>query len=103
VPPEAKGISNAQLEFDSVKKDVYITLPTPFVPLGYTKNVTSNYADEPNGTSKATLNNLPGTLQPITAAIGADARNLSGTQTIKMSGSGGESGTLTVNWTFKRQ
>ncbi len=102
VPPEAKGISNAQLEFDSVKKDVYITLPTPFVPLAYTKQVTSNYADEPSGTSNATLNNLPGTLKPITAAITGDARNLSGTQKIKMAGSGGESGTLTINWTFTR-
>ncbi len=102
VPAEAKGISNAQLEFDSVKKDVYIKLPTPFVPLAYTKQVTSNYDNEPNGSSQGMLNNLPGTLQPITVAITGDGRNLSGTQTIKMAGSAGESGTLTINWTFKR-
>jgi hypothetical protein len=103
MPAEAKGISNGQLEFDTVKKDLYITLPTPFLPLGYTRHVTSDYDNEKNGSSLETLHNLPGTLQPITVAITGDARKLSGTQTIKSAGKAGESGTLTVSWQFERK
>jgi hypothetical protein len=101
--PEAKGISNAQIEFDSVKKDLYIKLPVPFAPLVYTKQIKSDYDEEKSGTSNGMLTTLPGNLPPITAAITGDARNMSGAQTIKIDGKAGEGGTLTVKWQFVRQ
>jgi hypothetical protein len=99
----AKDSTIAQLEFDTVKKDVYITLPIPFAGLGFTKQVTSNFPDEKSGTSKDELRNLPGKVPPVTAAVAGDARTVSGTQTLKVVGKDAEGGTLTVKWQFVRQ
>jgi hypothetical protein len=99
----AKGATNARLEFDSVKKDVFITLPIPMAALGYTRQVTSNFPDEKSGTSKGTLHNLPGNLPQLTAAIAGDTRTASGSQTIKVAGRDAEGGTLTVKWQFVRK
>lgn len=98
-----KGSTIAQLEFDTVKKDVLITLPIPWAALGYTKQITSDFPDEKSGTAKDTLHNFPGKLPAVTAAVAGDARTVSGTQTIKVAGRDAEAGTLTVKWQFVRQ
>ncbi len=99
----AKGAFTAQLEFDTVKKDIYIVLPVPLMSgLDYSRQFTSNYSDEKSGVSQGTLS-FPGIVPPITAAIAADARNASGTQAIKLTGKQGENGTLTIKWQFVRQ
>jgi hypothetical protein len=101
--PEAKGISNARLEFDRAKKEILITLPVPFPALDYAQQVSTDFPDEKGGSSQGVLRTFPGQLPQITAAAAVDARNLSGTQTIKTAGAKGEAGTLTVKWQFVRQ
>lgn len=100
---ELKGASNARLEFDSVKKEIFITLPVPYPALDYAQQVTSDFPDEKSGSSKGVLHTFPGKLPQVTAAAMVDARNASGTQTIKVAGEKGEAGTLTVKWQFVRQ
>lgn len=101
--PEAKGISNARLEFDSVKKDLHITLPVPFPALDYMQQVTTDFPDEKGGSSKGVLRTFPGTLPAVTAAAALNARTVTGTETIKLAGRQGEAGTLVVKWQFVRQ
>ena len=93
----------AQLEVDTVKKDILLTLPVPFAALGFTRQVTTDFPDEKGGASQDGLYSLPGKLPPVTAALTGDGRSLSGTQTINVAGSGAEGGTLTVKWQFVRQ
>jgi hypothetical protein len=100
---ELNGGSLARLEFDTVKKEILITLPVAFPALDYAQQVKSDFPDEKSGGSKGVLRTFPGNLPQITAAAAVDARNASGTQTIKVAGTGGEAGTLTVKWQFVRQ
>jgi len=86
-----------------VKKEIIVTLPVHFPALDYMQQVTTDFPDEKGGGSKGVLRSFPGQLPKVTAAAAVDARNVSGTQTIKMAGSKGEAGTLTVNWQFVRQ
>jgi len=99
-PPGKTNASTALFEVDSVKKDVFLTLPVPLMPLGYTREVASDFPDEARGTSQGVLTNPFGKVQPITVAIPGDLRSASGTRTIKLDGQEGESGTLTVKWQF---
>ena len=94
-PPGSQGAYTTRLDVDTLRKDIYIVLPVPLVGLGYTKQVTSNMADEKSGSSAASAS-LPGKLPPVTAVIPGALRNVSGTQTIKMNGAAGEGGTLTI-------
>jgi hypothetical protein len=103
-PPGSKSIPNASmLEVDSTGRDMMFTLPTPLVPLPINKTVTTTIMDDDatGGPGFARLSGLPNN-KPVTVAIPADLKSLSGTQSFAIKGSQAEAGTLTVNWTFTR-
>ena len=103
-PPGSKSIPNASmLEVDSTGRDMMFTLPTPLVPLPINKTVTTTIMDDDatGGPGFARLSGLPNN-KPVTVAIPADLKSLSGTQSFAIKGSQSEAGTLTVNWTFTR-
>lgn len=106
VPAPANGKSSAStsmLEVDSVKKEMFITLPMPLNALTYTKNVVSDYADEKSGTSQGFIANFLAKVKPITVTIPQGLRSVSGTEKIQLDGAEGESGTLAIKWQFTVQ
>ncbi len=99
--PGKANPSTALFEVDSAKMEVLMTLPVPLMPLGYTREVASDFPDEVRGTSQGVLTNPFGKVRPIRVTIPGDLRSASGTRTIKLDGQEGESGTLTVKWQFE--
>jgi hypothetical protein len=98
--PGGKSIAGASmLEVDSTGRDMILQLPMPVMPLPVTKTVTTTLIDDDatGGTGFAPL----WTNKPITVAIPADLKSVSGTQTIAVPGNQSEGGTLTVTWQFK--
>jgi hypothetical protein len=95
--------STAMFEVDSLKKDIFMTLPIPLAALSYTRDVVSDYPDEERGPGQGVLTNLLDKVKPITVVIPADLHSVAGTQTIKLDGQEGEGGTLTVKWQFSMQ
>jgi hypothetical protein len=91
------------LEVDSTGRDMMFTLPMPYVPLPINKTVTTTIIDDDatGGPGFARLSALPNN-KPVTVAIPADLKSVSGTQSFAIKGSLAEAGTLTVNWTFTR-
>jgi hypothetical protein len=103
-PPGSRSIPNASmLEVDSTGRDMMFTLPMPLVPLPINKTVTTTIMDDDakGGPGFARLSALPNN-KPVTVAIPADLKLLSGTQSFAIKGSQAEAGTLTANWTFTR-
>jgi hypothetical protein len=105
-PPPGSRVSPsvAQFEVDSLKRDVFLTLPVPLSAMSYTREVKSDFPEETSGFSQAVLNfPVLRKLKPLTIAIPADLRTLSGREIIKVDGEGAEGGSLVVNWRFALQ
>ena len=101
-PPGGKSLAGASLlEVDSTGRDMVLNLPMPVVPLPVTKAVTTTIIDD-DSTGGAGFAQL-WTNKPITVAIPADLKSLSGTKTVTIAGNQAEGGTLTVNWQFTRK
>jgi hypothetical protein len=106
LPPPQNGKSiagSSQLEVDGARKDMLVALPMPLNVLPYTRSVTGNFPGEKTGAFPDVLTNILSQVKPLTVAIPADVRNVSGTETIKSPGTEGEGGTLTVKWRFSAQ
>jgi hypothetical protein len=91
------------VEVDSTGHDMVLQLPMPAAPLPITRTVTTTMIDDDakGGPTFASL--WPSNGKPITVAIPADLKTVSGTQTTTIPGKQAEGGTLTVNWKFTRQ
>ena len=102
-PPGSKAIAVSMLEVDSNGRDMMFTLPMPLVPLPVNKTVTTTIMDDDAtaGPGFARLAALPNN-KPLTVAIPADLKSLSGTESFAIKGNQSEAGTLTVNWVFTR-
>ncbi len=101
-PPGTKPWRGASMvEVDSTGRDMMLTLPMPLAPLPITKAVTTTIIDDDakGGPGVAPLWTMPAN-KPITVAIPANIKSVSGTKTIAIPGSQAEAGTLTVNWKF---
>jgi hypothetical protein len=93
------GVS--MVEVDSTGRDMMLTLPMPLAPLPITRAVTTTIIDDDTkgGPGVAPLWTMPAN-KPITVAIPAGIKSVSGTKTMAIPGSQAEAGTLTVNWKF---
>jgi hypothetical protein len=101
--PGGKSASASMIEVDSTGHDMVLQLPMPAAPLPITRTVTTTMIDDDakGGPTFASL--WPSNGKPITVAIPADLKTVSGTQTTTIPGKQAEGGTLTVNWKFTRQ
>lgn len=101
-PPGGNMESASLLEIDSVGKDIAAKLPMPIRELPVENKVQSNIPDDDFQPTP----NLPmhqfGNLDTMTLAIVSGQLPASGSKTIKKTGKGAESGTLTITWNFKR-
>jgi hypothetical protein len=103
-PPGGKPLAGASiLEVDSTGRDIMVNLPMPMMPLPITKTVTTTMIDDDTkgGPGLAPVWTMAAN-KPITVAIPADFKSVSGTKTIAVPGNQAEGGTLTVNWQFTR-
>jgi hypothetical protein len=100
-PPGAGPGGVSMVEVDSTGRDMMLTLPMPLAPLPITKAVTTTIIDDDTkgGPGVAPLWTMPAN-KPITVAIPAGIKSVSGTKTIAIPGNQSEAGTLTVNWKF---
>ncbi len=108
----AAGISAA--EVDSGRNTLTVALPVPLAMLPYTETITT---DEPPGTHDTPTPKGPQAKQlafrvnaagammdkPLTVPLKGGFRSQSGEQVVKLSGSFGDEGTLTVRWRFAVQ
>ena len=100
-PPAGKpNATVVQFETDSKKKEAWVALPIPLSALTYDRDVKTNYPDERDAANKGTVVGFLNKLKPITVAIPAGVKTVSGTETIAVDGDQGERGTLTVKWQF---
>ena len=104
IPPPPRGsVEGASLlEIDSDKKDVEAKMPVPLQGLRVESKVQSNIPDDDYEAAQTLPVRILKGAESLSFAIPGDALQASGTKTIKGTGAGAESGTLTVNWTFKR-
>ena len=90
------------LEVDNTNKDIEAKMPVPLQPLKVESQVQSNIPDDDFKAEQTLPARMLRTAESLTLAIPGNALQASGTQTLKGTGAGAESGTLTVKWTFKR-
>jgi len=89
------------LEFDMVTKDLAVVLPSPLAPLKVENTATTSIIDDEVSAGSHRSPKVPD-FGPINVVIPGNELKASGTRTIKGTGQGAESGTLTVTWTFTR-
>ncbi len=102
--PGGKSVAGvSMLEVDSTGRDMILTLPMPFEPLPVTRTVTTTMIDDDakGGPGVVPVWTMAAN-KPITVAIPADLKSLSGTKSFPIAGSQAGGGTLTVNWQFTR-
>jgi hypothetical protein len=102
-PPGAPVAGTSLLEVDSAKKDMATKMPVPLQPLKVESRVETSIPDDDYKAEQILQMRILGRAESLTLAIPGDALQASGTATIKDTGHGAESGTLTVKWTFERQ
>lgn len=103
IPAPAGPVQGASLlEIDSARKDIEAKMPVPLRPLQVESRVQTNIPDDDYQAEQALPVRLLKGAESLTLMIPGDALQASGTQTVKGTGEGAESGTLTVKWTFKR-
>lgn len=95
--------SASLLEIDSAKPDLAAKMPIPLQELKVESKVVSNVPDDDFQVAPLLPVRLLKDAQTLTLAIADGKLPASGTTSIKSKGTGAESGTLTVKWTFKRQ
>jgi hypothetical protein len=102
-PPPGGSVEGASLlEVDSVKKDMEAKMPVPLQGLKVESKAQSNIPDDDYQAEQTLPVRILKGAESLTLAIPGDALQAAGTKTIKGTGAGAESGTLTVKWTFKR-
>jgi hypothetical protein len=99
-PPGKPNATIVAFETDSTRKDAHLVLPVPLAALAYDRSVKTNFPDEKDAETKGVLAGYLNKLKPITVAIPAGVKSLSGTETVKFDGAEGEGGTLTIKWQF---
>lgn len=102
-PPGAPSGGVSMVEVDTTGRDIMLTLPMPLMPLPITKTVTTTIIDDDHksgpGFAKPWM--VPAN-KPITVALPADLKSVSGTKTYPIKGDQAEAGTLVVKWQFTR-
>jgi hypothetical protein len=101
-PPGRDVESASLLEIDSVGKDIAAKMPMPMRELPVKTNVQSNIPDDDYQATGSLPMHQFKNADTLTLAITSGQLPASGSKTIKNTGKGAESGTLTVTWTFKR-
>ena len=101
-PPGGAVDSASLLEIDSVGKDIAAKMPMPMRELPTKTNVQSSIPDDDYQAAMSLPMHQFKNADTLTLAITSGQLPASGTKTIKNTGKGAESGTLTVTWTFKR-
>ena len=101
-PPGARVEGTSLLEVDSARKDIATKLPVPMHPLKVESKVETSIPDDDYKAEQILQMRVLGRAESLTLAIPGNALQASGTATIKDTGHGAESGTLTVKWTFRR-
>jgi len=101
-PPAGSVESASLLEVDSVKKDLSAKMPMPLRELKVESSVQTTIPDDEYKVDANEAMRMFKKAETLIMAIPGGAFPASGTTTIKSTGHGGESGTLTVKWTFKR-
>lgn len=100
--PGGKSTGASMIEVDSTGHDMVLQLPMPALPLPITRTVTTTMIDDDTKGGPTFASLWPSNSKPITVAIPADLKTVSGTQTTTIPGNQAEGGTLTVNWKFTR-
>jgi hypothetical protein len=99
--PPANGRSpanNPQLEVDSSRKDVVLSLPVPLGVAMVTRVLKSTVPGETSGTSQVPMSRAAGDFPLQTVAIPGGLHNATGTLTARAQGAESEGGTYTVRW-----
>jgi hypothetical protein len=92
----------SMIEVDSVSKDLVVMLPAALLPLKVESVVQTTIQDDDVRGGPAVAMPLTMNQDPMTFTIPGNVLTASGGKTVKGKGTGAESGTLTVNWTFTR-
>ncbi len=101
-PPGGRVDGGSILEVDSVKQDVAAKMPMPLRELPVQAKVQSNIPDDDYQPGPSLPMHMFRNVDTLTLAIAGGRLPASGTKTLKSAGTGAESGTVTVKWTFKR-
>lgn len=101
-PPGRDVESASLLEIDSVGKDIAARMPMPMRELPVKTNVQSNIPDDDYQATASLPMHQFKNADTLTLAITSGQLPASGSKTIRNTGKGAESGTLTVTWNFKR-
>jgi len=100
--PDRSVEGASMIEVDSVNKDLVVMLPAALLPLKVESVVQTTIQDDDVHGGAGIAMPLTRNQDPMTFTIPGNELSASGSKTIKGTGTGAESGTLTVNWTFTR-
>jgi hypothetical protein len=102
--PASSLVGASILEMDGAKKDIAAKMPMPLLrDLSIDTKVQDTLPSDDNRSELNLGMRMFNLAQDLTLAVPSGALPASGTVTVKDTGRGAESGTLTVKWTFKRQ